>query len=447
MFTLIGYGAAALAALLLTIWVLGLRNVVSTNDVHIVQSAKRTTSYGKGEPKNVYYKWPTWMPLIGVRTIALPVSIFSVKLDGYAAYDKGRVPFLVDVMAFFRIAESNSAAQRVATFEQLVAQLHGVLQGACRTILASSEIEAILEGRSEFGKKFTDEVDHNLREWGVQSVKQIELMDIRDGQGSEVIQNIMAKKKSLIEMESRVAVANNDRLAETAEIEAKREVNLRQQEAAQTVGIRTAEVEREVGISKQVAQQSIKEQERETAQRHMAVVQVQQVRQAEINRDVEVVNADRQKRVAIVQAEGVKQQTVTLAEGNLAQAQLNAKAIEAEGNAKGVAETAILMAPVTTQLALAKEIGENEGYQRYLVDVRSIEANQAVGTANAAALEKAQIKVIANTGTATEGISSMGDLFSSVGGTKVAAMMEGLANASDAGRAAVERIAGRGKAA
>jgi len=46
----------------------------------------------------------------------------------------------------------------------------------------------------------------------------MELMDIRDAQGHANIANIMAKKSSHIEMESRTEVAKNRQLAETAEI-------------------------------------------------------------------------------------------------------------------------------------------------------------------------------------------------------------------------------------
>ena len=44
------------------------RRVVATNEVHIVQSAKRTTSYGKDTTNgNTYYQWPSWIPQLVVR--------------------------------------------------------------------------------------------------------------------------------------------------------------------------------------------------------------------------------------------------------------------------------------------------------------------------------------------------------------------------------------------
>ena len=422
---LILIGALILALALLLMIAASFRVVVSTNDVHIVQSAKRTVSYGKDQPAgNTYYRWPAWIPGIGVRVIALPVSVFDIKLEGYAAYDKGRVPFLIDIMAFFRVHDSNMAAQRVSTVGELNRQLQGILQGVCRTILANSEIEEILEGRSRFGELFTKEVDGNLVQWGVQSVKQIELMDIRDGQGSNVIANIMAKKKSTIEKESRVAVAENMRAAQVAEIDANQAVLVRQQEAQEFVGRRTADKEKNVGLANQAAQQAIKEQERETADRDMAIVRVKTVRQAEIQRDSQIVAAEQQRQVAVIGAEAHKQQTVLVAEGDLASAKLNAQGVEVKGQADGAAQTAVLMAPVTSQINLAKEIGQNPGYQSYLVNVRTIEKDEAVGIATAAALKAADIKVIANSGEVMPGVKSVMELLTPKGGTQLGAMVE-----------------------
>ena len=51
-----------------------LRRVVSTNEVHIIQSSKTTVSYGKDHDSgNTYYEWPSWIPKIGIVKIILPV--------------------------------------------------------------------------------------------------------------------------------------------------------------------------------------------------------------------------------------------------------------------------------------------------------------------------------------------------------------------------------------
>ena len=345
---------AALVAVILFFWVMGLRRVVPVNEVHILQTRKSTVSYGKGFDSNTYYEWPSRIPVIGLTKVMLPVSNFAINLPDYAAYDKERVPFLVHVMAFFRISDSNTAAQRVASFEELQEQLTAIVQGAVRTVLAGHEIDQIMLDRSRFGEAFTKEVQPQLGSWGVEAIKNIELMDIRDAPNSDVIHNIMAKRTSGIERESRLVVADNTRQAEMAEIAAKREIEMARQLAAEQVGLRTAEKDQKVGVANEQAAQLVKVQQRETAAKDMDVLQVKNVRGAEISREVAVitaaqakevaiVQAEAQKQVSIVSAEGDKSQTVLTAEGKLEAARRNAEGIAVEGAARGTAETAIRM--------------------------------------------------------------------------------------------------------
>lgn len=412
-------GASVIAVLGIAILVMVmLRRVVATNEVHIVQSSKKATSYGKDmEGGNTYYAWPSWVPKLGVVVIKLPVSVFSCDLDSYEAYDKGRLPFTLDIKAFFRIENSNLAAQRVSSFTELLSQLRAILQGAVRTILASEDIETILSARAAFGEKFTAEVNEQLKAWGVTTVKNLELMDIRDAQQSRVIANIMEKKKSEIEKESRVEVAANRKAAEVAEIEAAREVELSKQQATQQVGIRKAEVEREVGIANEKTVQQVQSEAATTAARQAEVKRVEQVKAAEIQRDKAIVQAEEQARTTVIKSEG-----------DLKATQLAAEGVKAEGEAKATAEKLMQLAPVEAQIVLAKEIGENQGYQTYLVRLEEVKAGQTIGVAQADALKAAGIKVIATGGTVGEGVSSIGDLFSPNGGTKFGAMLEGLAN-------------------
>lgn len=441
-------GLAFIPAILLAVfgiwlfhWIVEKRIVVPTNLVHIVQSGKKTTSYGAAQAANSYYAWPDWIPIIGVKVIILPISVFRVELEGYAAYDKGRLPFVLDVLAFFRVSDPSKAAERISSTEELVDQLMGIMQGVVRTILANEELETILGERAKFSGLFTEEVREQLPQWGIEAVKSIELMDIRDGAQSQVIANIMAKKKSYIEMESRTEVAKNMQAASVAEITAQQAVKTREQEALEQVGIRTAEKDQRVGISTQQAQQAIQEETKNTAVKQMAVQEVNQVRAAEIARGVAVVQAEQSKEVAKVTAEGVKLRTVTEAEGALSAAKLSAEGLSATGKAKGEAEQAILMAPVNTQITLAKEIGENQGYQTYLISVRQIEATQAVGIAQAGALENADVKIFANTGTPADGVTSVRDLFSARGGLALGAMAEGL-KATETGEKILSAVTG-----
>lgn len=453
--TIIPFAIAAAAILFVTVMIaIMFRVVVPTNSVHIVQRNKQTVNYGAGQPAgNVYYAWPSWVPRFGITRIVLPLSVFDIDLNAYSGYDLNRVPFVVDIMAFFRVQQPEMAAERISSFEELQDQLQGILQGAIRSILAASPIDTILAGRSEFGQQFTVEVDEQLKEWGVHTVKNIELMDIRDAEGSKVIANIMEKKKSFIEMESRVEVAENLKRAQEAEIAAKREVELAQQEAIQTVGIRTADQEKAVGIQMEKSKQEVAEEARITAEKNMAVKQVNDTRAAEIARSVTVTEADAKAqekakiaegdlKAAEFQANAVKITAEADANATKVKGAAEADIIKAKGLAEGQAEQALQMAPVNAQIALAKEIGENEGYQTYLIKIEGIKAQQAVGVEQAKAITAAEIKVIANAGSINSGVSSVMDMFGPAGGTQLGAMIEAFRQ-TPAGAEVVEAVAER----
>lgn len=404
------------------------RIVVPTNMVHIAQSRAHTRSYGVGQARNVYYRWPSWVPYFGITTIQLPISNFDLTLQAYEAYDEKRVPFTVDVVAFFRIANPARAAERVVNVTELEDQLRQIVQGAVRKVLASDNIDNIMLKRAEFGAAFTEEVDPQLPEWGVTSVKSLELMDIRDSRDSKVIHNIMAKQISHIEMDSRIEVAKNMKDAKTAEIAAKQEVDVRDQTAMLAVGQATAAQVKEVGIANQVAQQEILVQKAITTEKEMAVKQVENVRAAEITREQEIVVADQEAKTAVI-----------VAQGNLEAQQKEAQAIEAIGLAKASAEKAMQTAPVEAKILLAKEIKENDAFQRYLAIIDAIAAHLAVGTANAEALKAANIKVFATGGNVQDGVLNASGLFSSKLGTDLAAAAEGLAM-TPTGEAILDRL-------
>lgn len=431
----------AVALAILSMIIVSLRRVVPTNETHIVQYAKRTISYGKDTNNgNTYYEWPEWLPILGMSKTVLPISNFDLDLDGYEAYDKGRLPFVVDIKAFFRISKPDIAGSRVETFGELQSQLIAIVQGAVRTILASSEIEDIMQSRSKFGDEFTKEVEQQVSAWGVEPVKNLELMDIRDSRDSSVIRNIMEKKKSLIEKESRVEVAENMRAAREAEIEAEREVQVKAQDAERVIGERTAEKEKNVGIAKEQAKQSIQEQAKITKEREMEVSKVEDVKRAEINRDVSVVKAEELKKTQVISAEGEKQKTILLAEGKLEEAKRHADGIRANGEAEAEAKKQMELAPVHAQITLAQEIGENEGYQKYLIRLREVEREETVGVEQAKALHKADVKVIANAGAdVSSGMNSVMDLFTTKGGTNMAGMIEALSQ-SESGKALIEKF-------
>jgi flotillin len=446
------YGVPALVGIFVLIYVLSLRRIVPTNVVHIVQRGNQTVSYGTKKSSNVYYEWPKWLPKLGVTVRVLPVSNFDIELRRYEAYDKDRVPFVVDVKAFFHIADTNVAAEKVESFEELKGQLENVVQGAVRSILAKSKLEEIMEERSIFGKQFTEAVNADLKNWGVEAIKSIELMDVRDADGSHVIQQIMAKRMSAIDMESRTEVAKNTKLAQQAELMARQEVDVTkaeteriageaQAQSQQAIGIAKAEAEKKAGIAQQKSISDIAQAERATAEQQMEVLKVQQVKQAEIDKEKEIIQAEMIKRKVEIKAEADKFQVETEAvakleaqkkdaQGIQAVGEAEAKIIAAKGTSEAEAEKARQLASVIAQTELAKEIGENQGYQDYLIRVKTVDKEQIVEVAKAdamaRALQSADLKILANSGDVQSGMNKFSDILSAKGGSQINGLVESL---------------------
>lgn len=463
------YGIPALLFVIVIIYILSLRRIVPTNVVHIVQRGSSTVSYGVKKQSNVYYEWPSWIPRFGVTVRVLPVSNFDIDLFEYSAYDKDRVPFVVDVKAFFHIADTNVAAEKVESFAELKGQLENVVQGAVRSILAKSKLEEIMEERSIFGEQFTEAVNSDLANWGVESIKNIELMDVRDAKGSEVIHQIMAKRMSEINKESRIEVARNQQLAEQEELKAKQNIAVTQAEtdriageakaiSEQKIGVAKANSIRVSGIAEQESLRDIAESKKTTEEKNMEVIKVTQVKQAEINKEQEIIDAEKRKKTVEIGADADKYRIQVEAEANLqakrkdaegvqAVGEAEAKVIAAKGKSTAEAEKANQLASVAAQTELAKEIGENPEYQSYLIKIREIEALQTVDTVKAeslaSALKDADLKILANSGDVQSGMSRLTDILSSKGGSQFNGLFESLKQ-SEEGKALMNLLNGFG---
>lgn len=446
------FGIPSMVLFIIFIYILTLRRIVPTNMVHIVQRNSKTVSYGVGKGSNVYYEFPKWIPRFGVEVRELPVSNFGVDLPKYSAYDKDRVPFEVDVKAFFHIADTNKAAEKVASYQDLLQQLNNVVQGAVRSILAKSKLEQIMEERSMFGQLFTEAVKEDLKSWGVEPIKSIELMDVRDAQGSTVIRQIMDKRISAIDMESRTEVAKNTKIAEQAELEARKEVALTAAEtersageararSVQAIGIAEAESVKQRGIAEQQSLTEIARAEQKTAEEKMAVIKVNEIKQAEINKEKAIIDTEKEKRQTEIDSEADKFKVEMEASAQLEAKKKEAEAIKTVGEAeagviraKGLSEAEakkeMELANVTAQTTLAQEIGENEGYQKYLITIREVEVRGEVDKVQyeslAQALNGADLKLLVNSGEVNSGLKSFSDILSSKGASATNGLIEGL---------------------
>ena len=416
------------------------RVVVSTNEVHIIQTRNKSIPYGKWEEAgNVYYNFPSWFPFIGIERIILPVSNFSVLINDYGAFDENKVPFLVDVASFFRISNPTEAAQKIANFDELQTQLQLILRGSIRSVFATKPIVNIMEDRETISELFNQSVVAQLSNWWVESVKSVEIMDIKDDDDSHVIQNIKDQKSSEIEKNSRIEIANNIKSAKIAEIEAEKEANLINENALREIGEKKAEKERLVGISNERSLQDIAEEAKVTAEKQMEVKQVEAIKLAEIkkreaeimaeqDKSVKITNADADKIEAEKHAQAELYTTTQKAEGDLILMTKNAEGILKEGQAQADATKAMEIAKVSGQIELAEKISEKAAYMEYLQMIEAIKASEKVGVSRSDALQKADMKILANTGNVDGGINNALDIFSPKWGTAIGSMLENLNN-------------------
>ena len=267
-----------------------------------------------------------------------------------------------------------------------------VVQGVVRNILASDNINNIWLQRATFGESFSKEVKDQLAEWGVSSIKSMELMDIRDSQKSGVIARIQAKKISKIDRDSRITVAKNNRHAKDAEVEnlctsaissvaANQEIQLSREIAEQQAGERSAAKQKAVGFAQEQSKQEVLLEQAQIKEKVLAVRRVEEIKVAEIQRDTGLVLAEKEQKIAaiakqtaLVQASQNKETTILVAEGNLEAEKNNAAAIQAIGISRAEAEKALQLAPVSAQISLTQEIGTNESYQKYLALIEAFKA-------------------------------------------------------------------------
>ena len=464
-------GAGIIGAIILVLYILSLRRIVPTNEVHIVQRTKDTISFGRDGTDNMgntYYQIPAWVPKYGVVVSKLPTTVIDIDISNYDAYDKDRLPFVLDIKAFFRISDFNKAATRVFTINELKDQLTSIVKGAARSILAKENLELIMSERNKYGDMFTELVSAQLKEWGVTVVKNIELMDIRDGAGSQVISNIMQKKESAIEMEKRVEVAKNLKAAKEAEILAKQEIELKQADADKQVGLRKAQVQKEVGIADEQQKQEVQTQAKITAEKEMEVKQVKEVRAAEIekkaatvqavkekeitrvNAEAAIIQADADKKVAVTKAEATKEQTILQASAEKEQVELKAQATktsielkadadlkaatneakgtEAKGKAVASSRDLLEKAQVAGQIELFAKVNNDKEYQDFLIKQRQVEAMEKIGVEQAKNLSGADIKIYATSGSVADGVASAGKVLNPKTGLDFASMLDSFAN-------------------
>ena len=406
----------------IVIWVILLRTVVDPEYADIVVSQKGTKIYTgdksvvpEGQGANpVYYKFPPWMPKIGVTVRRMPLNIIDIVVKNYETFAKGNARFVVDVTVYCKIKDIAEAARRfpgrsVKDFQDSIRE---IVISAVRKTTANYSVEDVIAKREEISNELTKELAPDFIKWGVE-LTNVAIVAIRDpdDESSTVIHDISAKQESQINSTSRKEVANRNREAEIVEAETYEESEKRKIAADEQVAMR--DVDKRMRIAKQ---------EQIAAEEEMKVYSIKQIKKAEIDADAAVKKADGEKRATVELATGHRDKMKLEGEGN-------AKKIEFEGSANAnvtkitmLAEAegtkAKLVAEADGMLAKAKA---QEYQQEKAKIIRMIEKDERVGLALAEALKSANIEYIGS-GKPENFI----DLFTVNGGLNVGGMLKAL---------------------
>lgn len=432
-----------------------LRKVVPTNEAHVVQKWSSSVPYGKWfKWGNVYFSWPAWVPVVWISVQRLPLSIFDLQLNDYKAYDSGKVPFQVDITAFFEIQEPEVAAQKVETISELRNQLNETLKWVVRKVLASKDIVDIMESRTEIKDEFYNQVFGAVKSWGIK-LQNVEFMDIRDADGSQVVTNIMMKKRSQIESESQIEVAENQKMAiiekenkdsearsaaaaakSRADIiasDAQRDAELKVIENEKLTQNQEIEKERVLAVQKEEAKQKLYEAEKTTKEKELAVKQVEEEKNAEIAKSIELIKADEQKQKVIIDAEAEKEEIRLKAEADKEKVELFSQAEKTKIESIGIAEAKKLdyigtaEAKNKTQMAEALNSFDKEALD-FMKKELDVNLSEIVDLEKAKALSKADVKVISTWTNWGEWVKTFMDLFSAKWGSNIGAMVEAAKN-------------------
>jgi len=176
-------------------YIMSLRKVVPTNEVHIVQSRNKTVAYGKNTKiGNVYWKVPPFVPYWGVTVTKLPSTILNISFSNFTVRDSNMIPFIIEMRAYAVIEDYVLAATRIFTMNELKEHLTGVLQSHVRKIFAERTLKDILERRIDLGATITEACVEEFKLWGTAPLGQIEINSIGDYKEYNIISSIEKAK-------------------------------------------------------------------------------------------------------------------------------------------------------------------------------------------------------------------------------------------------------------
>ena len=337
---MLAVGGGSLVAI---IWAfLATYKVVGTNEAHVIvfmgrgRKIKSPVSNNGIDGKTSYF----YIPFLMKRYI-MPLTNVKLDINEIHLNDVEMAPFKCDVVTWLHIEDPVKAAERLDFSENVFISLHqdlsAIVQAIARASAMKQEILDIMRDRATFAQGVSVEVDGVLKSWGVQLVN-LEINEIRDQDGSEIIQGYESMRKATIASKARIEVATRNREAIQAEQENLQLAEISKAEAEKAFITSQIERDKSIGISTQKKDQDIAVAEALTNAKKVDAMKVITVGEANVTKEAAIVEAE--GRGEAIRIQGEKEANVVSLKGK-AEADVVAVRGKAEGEAieaRGLAE-------------------------------------------------------------------------------------------------------------
>lgn len=386
--------------------------VISPNESHVIvfmgrgRTIKSPVKRDGVDGKTSYF----FVPFLMKRYI-LPLTNVKLDINDIHLNDKEMAPFICDVVTWLHIEDPVKAAERLDfstgnAFQSLHMDLTAIVQAIARASSMKQEILDIMRDRATFANGVSAEVDVILQSWGVKLVN-LEVNDIRDESGSQIIENYELMRKAAIESKARIEVAGRNREAVEAEQENRQAAEIATANAEKEFKTTQIERDRVVGIATQTQIQDVAIAEALTNAKKIDALRVITVGEANVTKEATVAEAE--GKAEAIRITGEKEAQVVTLKGAA-----DGSAIEAKGLAEAKAKD-----------AMAKALKEFNDAGINLEKIRAgVEIQRAFAEAYGKIAANADIKIV----TSGEGGNIMGLPLNAKTGADFGQMLEALGN-------------------
>lgn len=326
---------AVVVAVLVLVLFLSTYTVVGTNEAHVIvfmgrgRKIKSPVTKDGVDGKTSYF----YIPFLMKRYI-MPLTNVKLDINDIELNDIEVAPFVCDVVTWLHIEDPVKAAERLDftsnVFDSLHQDLLAIVQAVARESAMKQEILDIMRDRATFSQGVGIAVDKVLDSWGVQLVN-LEVNDIRDQEGSHVIENYEQMRKATIASKTRQEVALRDREAVEAEQDNRKLSQIAIAESEKAFGTKQIERDTVIGIAEQEKSQKIAVAERQTNEEKVSALRVTTVGEANIIKEAAIEKANGEGEA--IRIKGEKEANVVELKGKA-----EGSAIEARGLAEAIAK-------------------------------------------------------------------------------------------------------------